>query len=415
MLSKQPFARILWAQGLSSLGTSVSTVALAVMVFSLTGSVVHMGGILAAATLPLVVMTFFGGALIDRFEARRLMVVADVARAGMMLMMPVAAVRSVGLVYVVAGSVGVFSALFNPSQVKVVGELVSAEGLVKANSYLSIAREGAELGGYLAGGALVALVGYTVTFVADAATYLISATLLFALPATAVRFSGAGLGALLRESPRVVEFVWRSRALRTNLLLALVPMLVIMMSTPNAYGLALSVFGKGAGGFALMEAIASCGWIIGGVAASRLNFKGDRNLYVAVSFAVMAACFVGVGLSPSFWLSVALLAVAAAANVGAIVGSMTLFQELPPRPDKGRIIALRTGFGQMSSAAGLLLGGVLGGTFGERHMFVAIGVAGVILCALIALPYWATLRRETAAGFLPREEAAPALDQETGM
>ena len=59
---------ILWAQGLSSLGTSVSTVALAVMVFDLTGSVLHMGGILAAATLPLVVMTFFGGALLDRFE-----------------------------------------------------------------------------------------------------------------------------------------------------------------------------------------------------------------------------------------------------------------------------------------------------------------------------------------------------------
>src|SRR5665811_2609140 len=76
-------------------------------------------------------------------------------------MMPLAAGRSVGLIYAVAASVGVFSALFNPSQVKVVGELVPAEGLVKANSYLSIAREGAELGGYLVGGALVALLGYT--------------------------------------------------------------------------------------------------------------------------------------------------------------------------------------------------------------------------------------------------------------
>ena len=399
---------------MSSLGTSVSTVALAVMVFALTGSVVHMGGILAAATLPLVVMTFFGGALIDRFEARRLMVGADMARAVMMLMMPLAAGRSVGLIYVVAGSVGVFSALFNPSQVKVVGELIPADGLVKANSYLSIAREGAELGGYLVGGALVAVVGYTVTFVADAASYLISATLLLALPAAATRFSGAGLGALLRESPRVVGVVWKSRALRTNLLLALAPMLVIMMSTPNAYGLALSVFGRGAGGFALMEAVASCGWIIGGVAASRLNYKGDRNLYVAVSIAAMAACFVGVGLSRSFWVSVVLLAVAAAANVGAIVGSMTLFQELPSRPDKGRIIALRTGFGQMSSAVGLLLGGVLGGAIGEQRVFIAIGVVGATLCAVIALPYWATMRREASPGPPPREDSAPALDQEPG-
>ena len=54
VLSNRSFARLYGAQGLSSLGTSVSTVALAVMVFDLTGSVLHMGGILAAATFPLV-------------------------------------------------------------------------------------------------------------------------------------------------------------------------------------------------------------------------------------------------------------------------------------------------------------------------------------------------------------------------
>jgi MFS family permease len=387
------------------LGTSVSTVALAVMVFDLTGSVLHMGGILAAATFPLVAMTFFGGALLDRFEARRLMVLADMVRAVMMLMMPLAASRSVGLIYVVAAAVGVFSALFNPSQVKLIGELVPADGLVKANSYLSIAREGAELGGYLIGGALVVLVGYTVTFVADAASYLISATFLFALPASAPRLAGKSLGSLFRESPRAVGVVWRSRALRTNLVLALAPMLVIMMSTPNAYGLALSVFGRGAGGFALMEAIASCGWIIGGVAASRLDYKGDRNIYVAVSCGVMAACFVGVGLSRSFWVCAVLLAVAAAANVGAIVGSMTLFQEVPPRPDKGRIIAVRTGFGQMSSTAGLLLGGVLGGALGEQHVFVGIGVVAMVLCLAIMLPYRAALRRDASSQAPLRDDA----------
>jgi MFS family permease len=405
VLSNRPFARVLAAQGLSSLGTSVSTVALAVMVFDLTGSVLHMGGVLAAATFPLVVMTFFGGALLDRFEARRLMVVADVARAVMMLMMPLAASRSVGLIYLVAAGVGVFSALFNPSQVKLIGELVSADGLVKANSYLSIAREGAELGGYLIGGVLVVVLGYTVTFIADAASYLVSATFLFSLPASAARLTGQSLGSLLRESPRAVGVLWRSRALRTNLLLALAPMLVIMMSTPNAYGLALSVFGKGAGGFALMEAIASCGWIIGGVAASRLDHKGDRNVYVAVSFGVMAACFVGVGLSRSFWVCTVLLAVAAAVNVGAIVGSMTLFQEIPLRPDKGRIIAVRTGFGQMSSSAGLLLGGVVGGALGEQRVFVVIGVVALVLCLAIMLPYRSAMRRDASSQTLPRDDA----------
>jgi hypothetical protein len=264
------------------------------------------------------------------------------------------------------------------------------------------------------GGVLVAVLGYTVTFVVDAASYLVSATLLLALPATVVRLSGASLGALLRESPRAVGVVWRSHALRTNLLLALAPSLVIMMSTPNAYGLALSVFGKGPSGFALMEVVTSCGWIIGGLAASRLDYKGDRNLYVAVSFGIMAACFVGVGFSRSFWFCVAFLAVAAAANVGAIVGSMTLFQEIPPRADKGRIIALRTGFGQLSSTVGLILGGLLGGALGEQQVFVGIGVVAMVLCLAIMLPYRAALRRDASsqaargedANLVPSEEPA---------
>lgn len=139
--------RVLLAQALSSMGSSITAVALAVMVFELTGSVLHMGAVLAASTLPLVVMSFVGGALLDRFEARRLMVIADLARAVLIVLMPLAARQSVGLIYVIAASVGTMSAVFNPSQVKLVGDLVETSKLVKANSYLSLARDGAELGG----------------------------------------------------------------------------------------------------------------------------------------------------------------------------------------------------------------------------------------------------------------------------
>ena len=282
------------------------------------------------------------------------------ARAFMVLLMPLAASRSVALIYVVAAAMGVFSALFNPSQVKVVGELIPGEGLVKANSYLSIARDGAELGGYLVGGALVALVGYSVTFVIDAGSYLISAVLLFGLPINA-RFerAGAGLLRLLRESPRAVDAIWRSRALRTNALLALGPMLVIVMGTPAAYGLALDVFGRGSsrlchdGGAdgVRVDPGGDGGYPVGLQRRSQL-VRGRLPRRYGIVFRGSGIGRQLLGLRWSCWR------LAAAANVGAIVGSMTLLQELPPRPDKGRIIAVRIGFGQIAATGGLLLGGV---------------------------------------------------------
>jgi len=263
----------------------------------------------------------------------------------------------------VAGVIGVFSALFNPSQVRVVGQLVSSDKLVKANSYLSVSREGAEIGGYLVGGALVASLGYFATFTVDAATYGVSALLLLGLPDTGGGEKGTPrLRHLLKGSLQAVDGIWRSKRLRTNLLFALLPFPFLMMGTPNAYGLALDVFDKGPQGFALMEVLTSGGWIAGGLIAGRMNFSGDRNGYVYWSVLAMAACMVAVGLSGSFWVAVAFLTLGAAANVGLIVGSMTLYQEIQERPDKGRMIAIRAGFGQMSMTLGLLGGAFWGST-----------------------------------------------------
>jgi len=171
------------------------------------------------------------------------MVAADVARAVLILLMPFVARHSTVDIYVVAGLIGVFSAVFNPSQVKVIGELVARDRLVQANSYLSVSQNGAELIGYLAGAALVTLVGYTLSFAIDAVSYLLSALLLVGLPRVVLRFErSTGLGTLIAESPAVLAHLWRDPRLRTNLLLAVFPAAVIMMNVPNGYFLALSAF-----------------------------------------------------------------------------------------------------------------------------------------------------------------------------
>ncbi len=201
--------RILAAQGLSSIGTSMSTVALAFMVYKLTGSVLHMGGVMAVSTFPLVVTSFVGGALLDRFSAKNLMVLADLARAVLIFVMPFVAREAVGLIYVVAAFMGIFSALFNPGQIKLIGQLVAREKLVRANSYLSVSRDGAELIGYLVGGVLVIYVGYTLTFAIDAASYLLSALLLVGLPRVVPRAGGAAAVAARPARPARARS-WRS-------------------------------------------------------------------------------------------------------------------------------------------------------------------------------------------------------------
>jgi MFS family permease len=392
--------RIFGAQFLSSAGTSMSTVALAFMVYTLTGSVLHMGGILAVSVLPLVVMSWLGGALLDRYSARNIMVLADLVRAVLILAMPFLAERMVGLVYLVAGLMGVCSALFNPGQVKLVGELVDGEHLVKANSYVGVSRDGAELLGYLVGGVLVTYVGYTLTFAIDSFSYLLSALLLVGLP-KGTRQEGPlpTVGRLVRESPAVLGRLWRHPGLRTNLLFGAFASAAVMMNVPNSYGLALEVFDRGAGGLAALEVFVAVGLILGGIVISRMSLRGDKNAYVFWALVAMGLCLIGVSYSGFFWLSISLMGLAGMFNVGVFVPSITMFQEVPAIAERGRLISLRAGFGQLGMAAGLALGGLLGAAVGITRLFLLAGVATIVLCLIIYLPYKVAAGRRARAAW----------------
>ncbi len=416
--------RILVAQALSSLGTSMSTVALAFMVYQLTGSVLHMGGVLAISTFPLVVTSFVGGALLDRFSAKNVMVLSDVVRAVLIFSMPFLAEKAVGLIYVVAALIGVCSALFNPGQIKLVGDLIEREHLVKANSYLSVSRDGAELIGFLVGGVLVTYVGYTLTFLIDGATYMVSALLLLGLPKALPRMGPVPrLLPLIAEAPRVLGRLWVQPGLRVNLLLATFASAAVMMSVPNSYGLALDVFDRGAAGLAVLEVLTASGLIVGGLIFSRMSLRGDKNRYVAFSLVAMGLCLVAVSFSNLFYLSVALMGLAGMANVGIFVPSITMFQQTPSAEDKGRLIAVRSGFGQMGITAGFLLGGVLGATLGITQLFLVAGLVGIGLTLVLYLPYRIAAERRAkaaraaavAAGARRREAREVAAEAALGL
>ena len=65
----------------------------------LTGSALHMGGVMAVSTFPLIVTSWIGGALLDRFSAKRVMVVADLARAVLIFAHALLGRVRVGLIY----------------------------------------------------------------------------------------------------------------------------------------------------------------------------------------------------------------------------------------------------------------------------------------------------------------------------
>jgi len=101
--------RLLWAgQAVSLLGTQVQTVALAWLVYSLTGSAAQLGGIGLARAIPTILLSLFGGTLADRRDRRKLLIILQTEQL----------VFSLALAAIVAAS-------DNPSRVLIFGCVLS--------------------------------------------------------------------------------------------------------------------------------------------------------------------------------------------------------------------------------------------------------------------------------------------------
>ena len=128
----------LWAgQTISSIGSGVTASALpltAVLVLGANAS--DMGWLLAVESAPVLLVGMFMGVWVDRLPRRRLLIGADLGRAGLLACIPLLAYRG-GLriehLYVVALTTGALTVLFDIAYRSFVPDLVGADHVFEAN------------------------------------------------------------------------------------------------------------------------------------------------------------------------------------------------------------------------------------------------------------------------------------------
>jgi MFS family permease len=190
--------RRLWGSvGVSLIGTQITMLALPLTALhSLHASAGQVAALAATGTAPFLLLGLPAGAIVDRWRPRRLMVSADLARAVLLLSVPLAfAADALTLfhLYVVAAGIGALSVPFDVASLSVLPALVRPGRIAAANVRLEATRAVAETGGPAVGGALVQAITAPVALVVDAVSYLLSALFLRGLPALPAQApAGAG-------------------------------------------------------------------------------------------------------------------------------------------------------------------------------------------------------------------------------
>lgn len=212
---------VFWGtQTFSVLGDSFSVIAFPLLMLEATGSLVQMGLLTSVMAVGSLSMGLVGGAVVDRFDRRRLLVACDVARLLLFAAVPVVWVidPQVWLLFVVAGAASVFGQLFQITYITAVPNIVGRDRVAEANGKLQATASLASIGGPALAGLVAAAFGVTAAIAIDAATFGISALGLLAVrltrtaPATSDR---AGLGRDLRTGFMTgARFLWGHPVLR---------------------------------------------------------------------------------------------------------------------------------------------------------------------------------------------------------
>jgi DHA3 family tetracycline resistance protein-like MFS transporter len=402
--------RLLWSgMCVSLLGDGVFLVAMAWQVYALSNAPTALAMVGIAMTVPTIAFLLVGGVLSDRFDRRRIMLGADLARGvavGLMAVLSLAGVLALWQVAALVALYGAGTAFFSPAFDALVPEVLPAEQLAAANSLDQFVRPIAlRLAGPALGGVLIDVVGVGSAFALDAASFAVSAAALLAM-APGVRRAPeahASVGSDIRGGLSYVRrHVWlwatfASAAVAYLLFMGPAEVLLPYLVKNNLHGSAADlgiVFAAGGIGSV------GCAAIVGqrGLPRRDITF-----MYITWTLATLAIA--GYGLATAVWqLMAASLAFNALETAGTIVWA-TAKQRHVPAALLGRVSSL-----DWLISIGLLplsfaLTGPVSAAIGVQATLVGAGVLGaVVTFAALLLPGM----RDVEGGTAPAADSEPA-------
>ncbi|MGY1433572.1 MFS transporter [Streptomyces reniochalinae] len=285
------FLRFWSAQTVSHFGDRITELALPLIAVStLHASANEAAWLTALIWTPNLIAIVLGAWVDQRPRKRRLMVAADLARALVLLSLPVAYLAgavTLGQLYAAALLTGTAAVLFNTSYSSFFAHLVPRSSYVDANSKLSTSRSVSLVAGPALGGALVQALSAPAALVADAASFLASALLVGRIR-TEEPPPPTSQPSMLRRARAGMVFVVRHPVLRATLgCAATVNFFTFLSGTGLTVLFATRELHLSAGGIGLALGVGAVGSLLGAVVAPGMS----RRWGVGPSIAVGAVLF----------------------------------------------------------------------------------------------------------------------------
>jgi len=399
----------LYACGMLLAGFGMSMLQTAVLwdVWERSQRAIDLGLVGLARALPVVALALPAGALVDRVRRHRLLAVTQVGFAVVATLLAVGSFLGAPLwityaTLVVSGCVRAFNM---PTRQSLLPSLVPTERFQNAITWNSAIFQTCAIGGPILAGAVLKFTGHSWAVFAAAAV----GCLVFAVMASMLK-PRVGEAPAPNHTARGmfagVDHIWRERTILGAITLDLLAVL-FGGATALLPIFATEILGTDAFGLGLLKSAPYAGALfMAGLLAVRPEFRRAGPVLLAC-VAVFGVTMIVFGLSRSFWLSMAMLAIGGAVDNVSVVIRHVLVQTRTPDHLRGRVTAVNSVFIECSNELGGFESGLVAAWLGPVFSVVSGGFGTLAITGLVAwwLPELRRLGRlvETPADVLYSE------------
>jgi MFS family permease len=412
------FYLLLQGQLVSQIGTQVFLVAILLWLQQTTSSATLVGLLMTVAALPGVLLGLFGGAVADRFPRRTLIAVCDLVSglallslAATMLLFPERRDLALACLFAVALVVGGVGAVFQPTVLAFIPDLVGEKQTAAANSMVQSSLRLGALAAQALGGILFRVVGAPLLVLFDGVTYLFSAIseLFIRVPSPAQAATAEPeKRSLLQEVGAGLRFVSQARGLRSVFFASsvlrffVVPFNVLfpfyvagqLAATPDWYGFLMA-----GSGFGVLV-----GYVLGG--AVKLQGRNRARTVSAIMIA-MSLGFASLGVVYAPVLALVIVFVIGVMEGVVNVQLLTVLQLATPVDMRGRVFGLMRTIGGALAPLAMASAGIVADLTGKNIGAIYL-VCGAAMLALSASVAGSEPCQELLAGEKPTVGAVPA-------
>jgi MFS family permease len=359
--------------------------------------------------VPIVGFSLLSGVVADAVDRRRLMVATQsgmAVAAAVLAYLTFRGLTAVWPIYLLAALSSAFGSFDGPARSALLPSLVPREDLPNAISLNSILFQVGSVVGPSLAGILIATLGVGWIYAINALSFAVVIAALLAMRGVPVVAAGQRGDISLKAALQGLRFVFRAPMIRSTMVL---DFFATFFSSATAL---LPIFAQdilrvGAHGYGLLYAASSVGALLTGVAmvraVDRIRRRGAVLLWAVALYGAATVCF---GISRSFWLTFACLAVSGAADMVSTVLRNVIRQLTTPDHLRGRMTGVNMVFFMGGPQLGELEAGLVAQWLGAPFSVVSGGIGCLVATAWTALatPELRRYRRE------PAGDAVPAYD-----